>query len=167
MDSLIMLLLLVDSTVNDNAHSITHSSTTHQERPIGPLSPQMSPILKKSAFPPEVANQQLIMASDDRHHSSRSRHSHYHSDSHRSRSRDSHRSRDYDRHRRVTAVDPVMTVTATATGSEVGPMRSAPFRELQWTKARRASPRCDTKRFKRGAPIQQQADRLRFLHFRP
>ncbi|KAK8825318.1 hypothetical protein WA538_003015, partial [Blastocystis sp. DL] len=39
------------------------------------------------------------MASDDRHHSSRSRHSHYHSDSHRSRSRDSHRSRDYDRHR--------------------------------------------------------------------
>ena len=94
-----MLLLLVDSTVNDNAHSITHSSTTHQERPIGPLSPQMLPILKKSAFPPEVANQQLIMASDDRHHSSRSRHSHYHSDSHRSRSRDSHRSRDYDRHR--------------------------------------------------------------------
>ena len=39
------------------------------------------------------------MPSEERHHSSRSRHSHYHSDSHRSRSRDSHRSKDYSRHR--------------------------------------------------------------------
>lgn len=67
--------------------------------PMGSFSPQSPPILDESAFLSEVANQQLIMASDDRHHSSRSRHSHYHSDSHRSRSRDSHRSRDSDRHR--------------------------------------------------------------------
>ena len=98
-DSRIMLLLRLECTVNNNAHFIMHSSATHQEIPIGPLSLQLPPIPKELAFPPEVANQQLIMAGDDRHHSSRSRHSHYHSDSHRSRSRDSHRSRDYDRHR--------------------------------------------------------------------
>ena len=70
------------------------------------------------------------MPSEERHHSSRSRHSHYHSDSHRSRSRDSHRSKDYSNIDQVTEVDRAIgIVIETVIESEVTKMRIAPCRE--------------------------------------
>ena len=100
MDHPIIIAHVVSTPHRIQQHTPHHSPHhSKQETPMGSFSPRSPPILDESAFLSEVANQQLIMASDDRHHSSRSRHSHYHSDSHRSRSRDSHRSRDSDRHR--------------------------------------------------------------------